>query len=110
MERAVAIVVSGGVRIIAHGLNQQLFAIALPKGATTLKAEIDGVLVQLRNEGRTAQLARQYLGLSPEEVLPLPTPAPVPTSAPTPVSPSCIDGMNLLLDIMAYPLPQRKLA
>ena len=37
----------GGVKLVGQGLNQQRYGIALPKGAPTLKAQIDQVLTDL---------------------------------------------------------------
>lgn len=87
----------GGVRVVGRGLNQQRYALAVHKGASSLKAEIDRALTALNNEGKIAQLAQQYLGLAPEEILPIPTSTPVPavTSTPGP-PPSCVDGMALV--------------
>ncbi|NIV28942.1 MAG: transporter substrate-binding domain-containing protein, partial [Anaerolineae bacterium] len=64
---------AGGVKMMAQGLNQQRYGLALPKGAQALKAEIDRVLSALHNEGVIAQLAKQYLDM--DELLPTPTPA-----------------------------------
>jgi polar amino acid transport system substrate-binding protein len=87
----------GGVKIVGRGFNQQLYAIAMRQGATTLKTEIDHALTQLHDEGRIAELVRAYLDLEPAEILPTPTPAPVPTAAATPApTPSCIDGMEIV--------------
>jgi len=79
------------VKIVGQGLNQQRYAIAFPKGAAALKAKIDGVLLELHNEGIIAELASKYLG---QEVL-LPTPTPGPTSTPKPPS-ECIDGLSFV--------------
>jgi polar amino acid transport system substrate-binding protein len=84
-EVAVAV---GDVKVVAQGLNMQRFAIALPKGASSLKAEIDRVLNDLNNEGIIAQLAKQYLNV--DQLLPTPTPGPTSTPAPPP---TCIDGL-----------------
>ena len=79
------------VKIVGQGLNQQRYAIAFPKGAAALKEKIDGVLLELHNEGIIAELASKYLG---QEVL-LPTPTPGPTSTPQPPG-ECIDGMSFV--------------
>ncbi|MBC8445719.1 MAG: transporter substrate-binding domain-containing protein [Chloroflexi bacterium] len=112
----------GGVKVVGHGFNQQRFALAVPKGATTLQAEINRALIELSNEGRIAQLAQQYLNLAPPDILPTPTPAPAaptptpapaaltptpapaaPTPTPAPAAPtptpSCIDSMTLVQDL-----------
>jgi polar amino acid transport system substrate-binding protein len=79
---------SGGVKIVGKGLNQQLYAIMLPKGEAALQQQIDQVLVALHNEGYMADLAQRYL----EVVQLLPTPTPAATSTPAP-PPACIPGM-----------------
>ena len=81
-------VAAGGVKLAGEGLNMQRFAIALPKGAASLKAEIDRVLNDLHNEGIMAQLAKDYLNI--DQLLPTPTPGPTSTPAPPP---SCTDGL-----------------
>jgi polar amino acid transport system substrate-binding protein len=99
-QPAVAATSAGSFKLVGRGLNQQRLAIALPKGTASLKAEIDRVLTVLSNEGVIAQLAKQYLNLEPEHILPTPTPTPQPaaTSAPvataTPAPPAaCLDAM-----------------
>ncbi len=79
------------VEIVGRGLNQQRFAIALPKGAAALKEKIDGVLLELHNEGFIAELAQKYLG---QDTL-LPTPTPAPTSTPLPPG-ACLDGLAFI--------------
>jgi hypothetical protein len=80
--------------MVAQGLNQQRYAVAFPKGAQALKAEIDRVLTDLHNEGIIAQLAKQYLDL--DQLLPTPTPAA--TSTPGP-APDCVDGLTFVEDL-----------
>ena len=94
---------SGSFKLVGRGLNQQRLAIALPKGAASLQAEIDRVLLDLSNEGFVSQLAKQYLDLEVHEMLPTPTPTPQPevTSAPAATAtpgpaPSCVDAMALV--------------
>jgi polar amino acid transport system substrate-binding protein len=84
-------VAAGGVKIIAQGLNLQRYAIALPKGAQSLAAEINRVLNDLHNEGVIAELAKRYLNV--EALLPTPTPAATSTAAP-PLG--CVDGMTFV--------------
>jgi ABC-type amino acid transport substrate-binding protein/heat shock protein HslJ len=90
-QPAQAFASEGGVKVVARGLNRQHFALALPKGAASLKAEIDRILTELHNEGIVAELAQKYLNL--DQLLPTPTPAP--TSTPGP-GPGCIDGLALV--------------
>jgi len=91
LQPAVQTLADPDLKLVGEGLNQQLLAIALPKGAETLKAQIDGALLALQNEGRVTQLAQTYLGLRPEDVIPPPTPEP--TEAP------CIDAMQFVEDL-----------
>jgi ABC-type amino acid transport substrate-binding protein len=76
------------LKVVGEGLNQQRYAIALPKGEAALRAELDQVLNDLHNEGFIADLSQEYLNVA--QLLPTPTPAPTSTPAPPP---SCIDGM-----------------
>jgi len=99
------------LKLVGQKLNQQRFAIAIPKGASSLKAQIDQALLTLQNEGRVNQLAQKYLGLRPDDIIPPPTPVPtqvpteiptqVPTEGPTPVPTPvpCIDAMEFIKDL-----------
>ncbi len=90
----------GGIKIVGSGLNQELYAIALLKGATTLQTELNNALAQLSNSGRLNQLITQYLGIPPEHILPTPTPNPVtPTPLPTATAVPCINGMTFVADL-----------
>lgn len=94
---AQAFVAEGGVKLVGQGLNQQRYAIAMRKGAASLKAEIDRALTELNNEGKIAELAGQYLNLSPDQLAPTPTATAGPAATTTPgAPPSCIDGMALV--------------
>ena len=86
---------SGGVKIVSKGFNSEQYAIALPKGESALKEQIDKQLYDLHNEGFIATLAERYLEVV--ELLPTPTPTVEPevTSTPPP-PPQCIDGMALV--------------
>jgi polar amino acid transport system substrate-binding protein len=110
LQPAEVAVAQGGVTIVARGLNRQLFAIALPKGATALQTQINNVIIQMQNEGRLAELVSQYIGIAPGDIVDppasTPTPIPPPTSeAPTatPVGPPtpvpCINGMRYVADL-----------
>jgi polar amino acid transport system substrate-binding protein len=93
-QPALAFAAQGGVKVVGRGLNQQRLAIALPKGAASLKAQVDGVLTALYNEGFIADLAKQYLDLDPDHILPTPTPVPTPEATSTPAPPPpCLDGL-----------------
>jgi polar amino acid transport system substrate-binding protein len=91
LQPAVKTLSDPDLKLVGEGLNQQLLAIALPRGAETLKAQIDGALLALQNEGRVTQLAQTYLGLRPDDLIPPPTPEP--TQAP------CVDAMQFVEDL-----------
>ena len=91
LQPAVQTLSDPGLKLVGEGLNQQLLAIALPKGAEALKAQIDQALLTLQNEGRVTQLAQTYLGLRPEDIIPPPTPEP--TQMP------CVDAMQFVEDL-----------
>ncbi|MEZ4673939.1 MAG: ABC transporter substrate-binding protein [Caldilineaceae bacterium] len=80
----------GSVMVVAEGLNKQRFAMAVPKGANTLREMINGTLSELQAEGQVAALAQRYLPLNASQVRRFrPEVTPVPTAPPTA---SCIDG------------------
>ncbi|MCB0191182.1 MAG: transporter substrate-binding domain-containing protein [Anaerolineae bacterium] len=87
-----------GVTIAGQGLNPQRLAIALPKGATSLKAQIDRALAELQSEGVVAELAEQYLDIQESELLPTPTATAVagPTPTPGPPSGECLASSSLV--------------
>jgi hypothetical protein len=58
--------------------------VALPSGAGALQSVINQALLDLQNEGRISQLAQEYLGLRPEDIIPPPT---------------CLDSMTFVRDI-----------
>jgi polar amino acid transport system substrate-binding protein len=87
----------GGVKVVGQGLNPQLFAVALPKGASTLQARINDALTEMRNDGTLVGFAVVYLGTDRLEEPPAvaPTPAPGPTATP----PACTDVMEFIDDV-----------
>jgi polar amino acid transport system substrate-binding protein len=90
---------SGEFRIAASGLNRQLFAVALPQGAGELQAAVNEALQELWDSGRMEELAEEYLSLTAEDIIPVPTPDPAqPTS--TPGAPTgCADAMQYVADL-----------
>lgn len=78
--------------VVAQGLNQQLYAIALPKGEATLLEILNDTLIQMQLDGTIAALAKQYLGLEAEQLQPVPKPAPLPVVTPLPPV-ACLDSM-----------------
>jgi len=90
----------GGVEIAGTGVNQQRYAIAMPKGSVTLQAKVNQALVDLTNDGTIARLSEQYMKLTPAEIAPPPpaaTPVPGPTATAAPGA--CIDGMAYVADL-----------
>jgi ABC-type amino acid transport substrate-binding protein len=96
-EQAIA---AGGVELAGTGVAQQRYAVALPKGSSTLQAEINRALIDLTNDGTIAHLIEFYMRYKPAEVpppAPPPTAVPVPTSTPAPGA--CSDGMAWVKDL-----------
>ncbi|MGD9148628.1 MAG: transporter substrate-binding domain-containing protein, partial [Anaerolineae bacterium] len=91
LQPAEVAVAAEAVKIVGQGQNLQRYAIALPKGAQALAAEINRVLNDLHNEGVIAELAKRYLNV--DTLLPTPTPAATATAGPPP---GCIDGLTFV--------------
>lgn len=91
LQPAIQTLSDPALKLVGEGLDQQRFAIALPKGTDALRSQINHALLTLQNEGRVTQLAQTYLGIRPEDIIPPPTPEP--TSAP------CIDAMQFVDDL-----------
>ena len=96
----------GGLETIGEGLNIQLLAIALPKGAETLQTQLNNALTQLQNDGTIAELSNEYLQIDTSNILPIETPTPIvfPTKAsPAPTATAnpavCYDGLEFVADI-----------
>ncbi len=90
-------VAAGGVKIAAQDLNQQLYGIALQKGANALRDKINEALTTLQNNGTVSQLSRQYLKTT-SDVKPPVQPTPAPPQA-TPQPPACVDGAAWVADL-----------
>ena len=90
-QAAQAFVEQGDFKLVAKGRGQQHYAIALPKGAATLKAKLDEAITGMYNDGYIGGLAERYLGVA----VVLPTPTPRPTSTPGP-QPPCTDSLLLV--------------
>jgi polar amino acid transport system substrate-binding protein len=73
----------GGVRLVAMTEPNQDFAIALPKGATSLKTQIDLILDQMKQDGTLAKLAQAYRLTPP----------------PAPPASGCINDMAYVADV-----------
>ncbi|MCA9871836.1 MAG: transporter substrate-binding domain-containing protein, partial [Anaerolineae bacterium] len=101
----------GGVKILAEDVTVQRFAIAVPKGQDALRRAINNALSKLQGENLIFSLAEQYLGVSQDDIVvvptatpesPTPTPAPNTTPTPVPTVPppaGCIDGMAWVADL-----------
>jgi ABC-type amino acid transport substrate-binding protein/heat shock protein HslJ len=104
---AEAYVQQGGVKLVGESVNPQSFAMAIPKGADSFRRVLNKAFADLVSSGAYARLAKTHLGLEPDNVQPVPTPAPAqPTPTPAPNQPAptaapaaCIDGMSYVADI-----------
>lgn len=94
----------GGVKIVAQGLNQQQFAIAVNKGQAEWLNQINAMLTQMQNDGTLTNLIAQYTNIEPSQVVPLPTPdSALPTATPAAAASAtpqpCIDDMSFVADL-----------
>jgi hypothetical protein len=87
----------GGVRLVGQSLKPQLFAIAVPKGASTLQRRINDALTGMRNDGTLDKFAFLYLRLDKLELVPVSTPTALP--GPTATPPPCYDGLEFVEDV-----------
>jgi ABC-type amino acid transport substrate-binding protein len=95
-------VAQGGVKIVMRGANRQLYAMAVPLGATALQDQLNKSLTTLQDQGKVSQLIQKYLKISPNDILPVPTPditVPTPTPAPSPTPEACKDGASYVADL-----------
>jgi ABC-type amino acid transport substrate-binding protein len=94
-------VTAGGVELAGQSLNSQIYAIAMPKGASVLKDNINKALTSMRNDGTLAKYSDYYLHVDYSQqppVGPTPVPAPVPTTAPGAPA-ACYDSMQYISDV-----------
>jgi ABC-type amino acid transport substrate-binding protein len=84
------------VKVVAEGITPQQFAIAVPKGATNLLAEINRTLLEMQNDGTVRSLIREYIGLQDEAIPPLPEPVATPLPPLSPPLTGCIDSSELV--------------
>jgi ABC-type amino acid transport substrate-binding protein len=95
-------VAQGGVKIVERGAFRQLYAMAVPLGASALQEQLNAALAKLQDQGKVSPLVQKYLKLKPDDVLPVPTPAiatPTPAPTPTPEPEACKDGMSYVADL-----------
>jgi len=94
-EPAKTAAADGKLKIVASDFSQQLYAIALPKGATTLRTNINQALTALQNDGTLSRLSQQYLKDAEAVAQPLPDMTPEPPAQ----APACVDGMAFVQDL-----------
>ena len=78
-----------GVSVVASGLHQQSYAIAVPPGADELLENLNSALAQLDQEQKTTELAQRYLPVQP-------TAPGEPAATP---EPTCTDKIKWVADI-----------
>ena len=71
------------LKMAGSGFSSLPYAIAMPLNSPTLQANINSALKTLNNNGTLGKLARQYLNVDPNTVLP----------------PSCVDDMAWVSDV-----------
>jgi len=87
---------SGGLKVVAQGLNQNNFGIAVPKGAFEFLAQINQTLHAMEDDGTIRKLSAEYTGLSEESIQPLPEDEPTPGTGITPAPVGCLDSSELV--------------
>jgi hypothetical protein len=92
---------SDPVKIVGESIAPQVYAIAVPKGAYELRAALNQAILDIRNDGTLASLAREYLDvdLDQGQLPPAATPAPTPTAGPSPTPAGCVNGMAFVKDL-----------
>jgi polar amino acid transport system substrate-binding protein len=73
------------LKVVGENFNPQRFAIAVRKGSN-LQAALNDALLKAQNDGTVSNLIQEHLGISQDQIEPIPTPAPVPTLPPPPTS------------------------
>lgn len=89
----------GDVKVVAEGITPQQFAMAVPKGSTTLLAELNQTLFEMQNDGTLRSLIREYIGLQDEAIPPLPEPIATPLPPLSPSTTGCIDSSEFVEDL-----------
>ena len=67
-QPAQTFVQQGGVKLVGEGIDPQLYAMAIPKGADSFRRVLDKALTGVVDSGAYAELAAKYLGLDKGEV------------------------------------------
>ncbi|MBK8050000.1 MAG: transporter substrate-binding domain-containing protein [Anaerolineales bacterium] len=97
LPAAQALAKSGAVKVAGSGLFDEQYALALRKGSSELVARINAALDVLQQNGTVARLAKQYLELEPDQLLPIDKTPLEATGKPEP--PACIDGLAFVEDL-----------
>lgn len=90
---------SGGLKVVARGLNQDNFGIAVPNGASELLARLNQTLQAMEEDGTLRALSAQYTGLSEEAIQPLPPDEPTPGPDIGQAPGGCIDSAEHVSDL-----------
>ena len=89
----------GQVKVGGEGVWSQRYALAVRKGSDALRRELNRALMELQDAGVVAKLAEQYLGISADELLPIPTDVVTPAPIATPAPGACQAGMSWVADL-----------
>ncbi len=88
---------SGPYQIVSTGRQRQLFAMAVPRGATTFLGNVNRALQGMQTDGTLFDLIEEYIGLSEEEIPEFP---PIDEIEPVPpTEPDCINGLAYVSDL-----------
>lgn len=99
LQPAETAVTAGDLKIVGQGLARQHLAVAMKNGEDRLRNEINAAITELQNQGRIAQLALDYMGIPPSQIIPPQPPAVTSTPVATATPAGCIDGMRFIDDI-----------
>jgi polar amino acid transport system substrate-binding protein len=87
----------GAVVLAGEGNFLQHYAIAVRHGSAELRDQINQALAVLQSSGVIARLATEYMGITPDKLLPA---QPIDLSGgATPAEPACIDGLAWVADL-----------
>ncbi len=90
-----------GLILVASGLHRELYGIAMAKGQQPLRKQINQALSDMLRNHVVDELAREYMSLGDDDLLPVPTPTPLPPQPlPSPTPPQgCYDGLIYVEDL-----------
>ncbi len=87
------------VKLVSQGLNEQNFALAVPKGSSKLLAALNQALFDMQGDGTLTSLVSEYTGLEPEAIQPLPPAEPLPPASAPSIPGKCIDSSEYVADL-----------